>query len=75
MSAVTLPGAHILVTGANGFIGGHLCEHLREAGAQVRGFVRSAARAQWLAAQGISLVEGDLTDAAALARAAAGCAA
>lgn len=75
MSLVTLPGAHILVTGANGFIGGHLCEQLRAAGAQVRGLVRSAPRAAWLAEQGISLVEGELTDAAALARATAGCAA
>ncbi|MBK9232625.1 MAG: hypothetical protein IPO15_17705 [Anaerolineae bacterium] len=37
MSAITSPGAAILVTGANGFIGGHLCEHLvagRRAGAR-----------------------------------------
>ena len=75
MSAITLPGAAILVTGANGFIGGHLCEHLQQAGAQVRGLVRSLPRATWLADQGISLIEGGLDEPAVLARAVDGCAA
>ncbi|MFZ2517884.1 MAG: NAD-dependent epimerase/dehydratase family protein, partial [Anaerolineae bacterium] len=75
MSAITLPGAQILVTGANGFIGGHLCEHLQQAGAQVRGLVRSLPRAAWLADQGISLIEGGLDEPAVLARAVDGCAA
>ena len=75
MSAVSLAGANILVTGASGFIGGHLCEQLQQAGAAVRGLVRSAPRAAWLADQGITLIEGSLDDPAALARALSGCAA
>lgn len=37
----------VLVTGANGFVGAHLCRHLRAAGLRVRGAVRVAARASW----------------------------
>lgn len=75
MSAITLPGAAILVTGASGFIGGHLCEALLRAGAEVRALVRNPDRAGWLADQGVRLITGALTDGAALARALDGCAA
>lgn len=34
----TLAGAHVLVTGADGFIGSHLVERLAESGARVRAF-------------------------------------
>jgi NAD dependent epimerase/dehydratase len=34
-----IQGRKVLVTGADGFIGSHLCEHLLEAGAEVKAFV------------------------------------
>jgi len=62
-----------LVTGATGFTGGHLARHLRTRGSSVRALVRrDDARAAALAADGIELCQGDLTDRASLARALAG---
>ncbi len=49
------------VTGATGFIGGHLVRQLREAGHEVVALVREPARAQALAAQGVELARGDVT--------------
>lgn len=63
----------MLVTGATGFTGGHLARSLARAGDSVRVLVRDAARAETLAAEGIEVVTGDLTDAASLARACEGC--
>ncbi len=64
----------VLVTGATGFTGGHLARHLRRPGNEVAALVRpsSVAKAQALAADGIEIREGDLTDAAAVRRACAG---
>ncbi len=64
----------VLVTGASGFIGGALTRALLAQGTPVRALVRSAARGGEIAAHGAELVIGDLTDPAALERAAAGCA-
>jgi len=62
-----------LVTGATGFTGGHLARHLRNRACDVRALVRREdARAAALAAAGIELRTGDLTDRASLARALAG---
>lgn len=65
----------VLVTGATGFTGGHLARHLRGTGTDVAALVRpsSVAKAEALAADGIEIREGDLTDAPAVRRACAGC--
>lgn len=60
----------VLLTGASGFIGSHVAAELARQGAAVRAFCRSepppeANSAEW--------VQGDVTDCAAVARAAAGC--
>jgi len=54
------------VTGATGFIGGRLARQLRTAGHEVVALVRSPARAAELAALGIALAPGDITDPASL---------
>ncbi|HMQ32292.1 MAG TPA: NAD-dependent epimerase/dehydratase family protein [Chloroflexaceae bacterium] len=48
------------VTGATGLLGGSLVEALLAAGHSVTAMVRSKAKAGHLAAQGVSLVEGDM---------------
>jgi dihydroflavonol-4-reductase len=60
----------VLVTGATGFTGGHLARILAASGDTVRALTRSAAPG--LVEAGIETVTGDLRDAAALQRAAAG---
>lgn len=61
-----------LVTGATGFTGGHLAHWLKAKGDDVRVMVRDPSRASTLAAQGLDVVEGDLTDPPSLRRAATG---
>ncbi|KAK1972615.1 NAD dependent epimerase/dehydratase [Colletotrichum sublineola] len=41
-------GATVLVTGANGFIGSHVCNELLQLGFNVRGSVRDVERCMWL---------------------------
>ena len=63
----------VLVTGAAGFLGGHLVDMLLERGDEVRAMVRpveDASRLQKLA--GVEVVHGDLTDAESLKRAVQG---
>ena len=65
---MTLSGSKVLVTGAAGFIGSHLAEHLVERGADVRALVRynSSGRRGWLDASehadAIEVVAGDICD-------------
>jgi nucleoside-diphosphate-sugar epimerase len=61
-----------LVTGATGFTGGHMARWLKAHGDDVRVLVRNPAQAAPLAAEGIDVVPGDLTDTASLRRAAEG---
>ncbi|HVX88609.1 MAG TPA: NAD(P)-dependent oxidoreductase, partial [Gemmatimonadales bacterium] len=59
------------LTGATGFVGGHVVDQLLAAGHEVTALVRSPARAQGMADRGVRLVPGDLHDRAALAAGAA----
>lgn len=61
-----------LVTGATGFVGSHLAEALLRHGHEVTALARSSRKAEALTPQGVRVVPGDLHDAAALERAAAG---
>ncbi|HEU4892992.1 MAG TPA: NAD-dependent epimerase/dehydratase family protein [Vicinamibacterales bacterium] len=62
----------VLVTGATGFTGGHLARGLAARGREVVALVRDEARAGSLRTGGIGLASGDIRDAAAVERAAAG---
>jgi nucleoside-diphosphate-sugar epimerase len=62
---------HILVTGANGFIGGRLAERLIAEGASVRAMVRTQPHAGSL--NDAEIIIGDITDDDAARRAAHGC--
>ena len=62
-----------LVTGATGFIGGHLARRLFREGYRVRCLVRDRSDTSVLEALDVELVRGDLTDAGSLIRAAEGC--
>jgi nucleoside-diphosphate-sugar epimerase len=52
-----LSGQHVFVTGASGFIGGHVASLLVQAGARVRAFARST---KGRSNRAINWIEGDL---------------
>jgi nucleoside-diphosphate-sugar epimerase len=56
-----------LVTGATGFVGGHLAASLSRHGARVRALVRRGADLACLRSDGVELSHGDLRDGASLA--------
>ncbi|MCA9263538.1 MAG: SDR family NAD(P)-dependent oxidoreductase [Planctomycetales bacterium] len=64
--------SRVLVTGANGFIGQHLCSQLASRGHSVTGLVRSEQAAQQLSQLSVRPARGDVTDAAALTQAVSG---
>lgn len=59
----------ILVTGANGFLGSHVCRRLLGARHTVRAFVRPTSTTTALAGLAVDQVTGDVTDRASLDRA------
>jgi nucleoside-diphosphate-sugar epimerase len=63
----------VLVTGATGYIGSRLSQRLLQMKyTAVRALVREAANARFLAAKGVEVIEGDLTDPSTLPPAVAG---
>jgi nucleoside-diphosphate-sugar epimerase len=62
-----------LVTGATGFIGGHLAQRLVEEGYQVRCLTRSSSDTSFLETLDVEIAVGDLTSVPSLTRAAEGC--
>jgi len=63
----------VLVTGGTGFVGPKVVHALRARGHDVRALVRKPEREKTLKAWGCELVQGDVTDADSLRRAAEGC--
>jgi len=62
----------ILVSGATGYIGGHLVEALLARGHEVRCLVRPSSESAWLEQTGVDVVRGNLLDVDDLRRAVAG---
>jgi len=62
----------ILITGATGFVGGHLVKRLRATGTALRAVVRNPEKAQALKDLGVDVVPGDMSDKASLVKAANG---
>src|SRR5207302_5794752 len=62
----------IFVTGATGLAGANICKHLIERGDTVRALARASADTEPLAALGVTIVTGDVTDPDDVRRAATG---
>jgi nucleoside-diphosphate-sugar epimerase len=65
----SLSGQPVLVTGASGFIGGHLVERLIARGCRVSCLARGTSDVDDLRLAGATIVQGDVTDRAAITRA------
>lgn len=55
-------GRSVLITGANGFIGSHLCDAFKKEGYRVYGLVRRTSDLRFLDAAEVSLIYGDLRE-------------
>ena len=62
-----------LVTGATGFLGGHLTRHLVAQGHEVTALCRATSGGAGLAGPGVRIAPGDILDAESVKRAAEGC--
>lgn len=71
--ATPKPSDVCLVTGATGFIGGHLTQRLAGEGYRVRCLVRDSSDTSMLETLDVELARGDLTDVGSLIGAAEGC--
>lgn len=58
----------VLVTGASGFFGSHICEALHHAGYEVHALVRETSSRRWLAHDWLSVHTADLFDSKALVK-------
>ncbi|TML11131.1 MAG: NAD-dependent epimerase/dehydratase family protein [Actinobacteria bacterium] len=63
----------VFVTGGTGLIGSNICKQLIERGDHVRAIARPGSETGPLRDLGVTIVEGDITDAARVAKAAEGC--
>ncbi len=63
----------VLVSGATGFVGSHVVDHLIAAGHEVRALARPSSDTRYLETTAAAIVRGDLADAASLQAAAVGC--
>lgn len=63
----------VFVTGGTGLIGSNICEQLIQRGDQVRALARAGSDTSALRELGVTIVEGDITDAASVTKAAEGC--
>ncbi|WP_308120652.1 NAD-dependent epimerase/dehydratase family protein, partial [Streptomyces bambusae] len=74
MTVTSTATGTVLITGATGFLGGHLVDGCLREGHRVRALVRPGSdTARLRSLPGVDLVPGDLADAASLRRAAEGC--